>query len=85
MKQTDGCQRGWKKEGERISQRTYMTCRHRQQCGEGQRGGGDRAGCRQAKGWKMGTSVIVSIVNIKKKNLNAFLPCLEMQGLTGIL
>ena len=45
MKQTDSGQRGGRrgdgvKQGERISQRTYMTHRHRQQCGDVKGGGG---------------------------------------------
>ena len=44
-----------------------ITHRHRQQCGDGQREGGTE--WRRAKGVKMGASVTVSIMKIKKKKL----------------
>ena len=46
---------------------TWMTHRHRQQCADGQREGGQELDGGGQRGWKMGTSVIVSIIKIKKK------------------
>ena len=51
-----------------AKEHTGLTHGHKQQCGEGQREGGQGlGGGRQREGWKVGTSVIVSIIKIKKK------------------
>ena len=56
MEQTDSCQRGggWKGLDERkkisAKEHIFITHRHRQQCGDGQREGGGWGGWRWAKG-----------------------------------
>ena len=59
---------GWKKPKELDKEQICMTHRHKQQCGDGQRGRGAGAGWRQGKQEKMGTSLIVSTIKMKKKN-----------------
>ena len=57
------------KEGEGISQEHICTAHgHRQQCGDGQGGGGMGAGRRGTKGEKMGISAIGSTRKAKEKN-----------------
>ena len=71
--QTVSCQRGglggagWKKVKGLTKKNICITHRHRQQCGDGQREGGAGAGWRQASGVKMRTSVIVSMIKIRKR------------------